>query len=755
MATPSITIGTVTVKGDEYGNHDWPVTMGIQPPRVVWQFAPDDAQALLDGPQEVTLTVTDSAGVKKEWKRIYVVGEEHSPDKLVRSVILTDVRFYLSYGWVRSFYNIMVASGTLRQVVADGLPVPFLPAVANQIYAPYSLKGSDDGTGGVPWTLDQIAADVLNLACTGHDFQAIVVRNKSSKRTSTAVQRDIYVDATGDVAVGQTLGAVGGLDIRVAADGAIEIVEAYLGAEKSTVDPIVKAYSLERKGVLRWVDMSHTAPAGAKILVTRYCEVRADSWESQPGSGALDDDQLWGTDNNPSLINVIGVTDPQLITQPGVKAIPAGQSAVQGTLLPVDTYCPSVAALGDAPGPSNGVPGAQVLSRSYLLQGVGGNGACSPMMSNALERNFQAQDIGLGFSNLNWALRCNALHDLRKRYKLNPVFARQCLPGSIKAERAGLLDAATATRQPATVWMDYVQRPAGPGWAPSDKFGWQVNSIPGIGTSGGDNPQGFGTGIKTYLNDSLPDNPFPLSSAKPAPWRVAVEDPTTGVFTFAPSLNRDLATAQTQTMAGLIWGLPVTASDQINKGNTIANWAQGKMLLTHRVAVVFSAIPGGPREAALQVYKVSVTDALSRLGAPSDAVTPKAPMKELRVREGQCFARIAWDDAQRQNILGCFSDVGVGDPSVLVPVNNLELQDFATAVFANYMAAVLNHYEGTMQVGWSPEVMPSGSLHQVIHSFGSDGRFYTTLSARGTTPVASPENLISQASRNVLFRGIQ
>lgn len=744
---PQIKIGPVTLKGGEYGNHDWPQTLGIQPPRVVWLFAPDDAQALLSGPQEVTIEAKDATGATKKIQRVYVLGEEHSPDKLVRAVVLTDVRFYLSFPWVRAQYNILIESGTLRQIVADGLPTPFLRPVQSLIYAPYSLQTSDDGPIGDPWTADKISVDILTRACEGHDFPKIAIRNLATSRASF-IPTNVYVDAPGDQAIAQTLGALGGQDIRVADDGAIEIVNAYLGAEKSTVDPIVAKYSLERKGVLRWISESNVAPHAGTVLITRRVEVRADAWEVSPGSTLSGDARLWNTDNNPIITNVIPVTDPQVTT-------PAG-AAVQGTLLPVDIYCTAVNALGDTPGAVDGAGPATQLSRSYLLQGVGGNGSCGPLMSNALERNFRAQDVGIGFSDQKWAARCSAIRSsLRIRYKLNPVFARQCLPGSIKAERAGLLDAATATRQPATVYMDYLQRPAGPGWASSDKFGWLVNSIPGI-NSGGEsgNLQSYPLGIKAYSNDSFPDAPFLLSAAQPAPWVVSVEDPTIGVFTFAPTVNRELR-AEATTKPGLIWGLPVINPKEINRGNAIANWAQGKMLLTHRVAVVFSAIPGGPNNNnALHAYPVTVAEALGRLGAPVNSVTAKAPTKELRVREGTALARIPWDDAQRSSLLGCFNNTADQKPGILTPVNNQELKDYAVAVFANYLACVLDHYEGTMTIGYTPGLMPVGALQQVIHSFGADGRFYTTLIARGVVPVAAPENLISQSSRNVLFRGI-
>lgn len=755
MGVPKLQIGTITLLGGEYGGKSWPQTLGIEAPRVVWSLPVQDASALLAGPREVTIRMTASDGATKLISRVYVVGEDHSTDKLVRGVILSDVRFYLPFGWVRASYNVTIKSGTGRQTVTDGVVNPnLLPKVANVIFAPYSLKGSDDGVSGVPWNAFEIAKDILERATTGHDFPDIKIRNLARQRTSF-IPNNVSVDSSGEAAIGQTLGALGGLDIRVADDGAIEIVNAYLGAERETVDPIVSSYSLERKGVLRFVSMANVAPKSAKVLYTRRVEVRADSWEAQPGpDGNLStsgDDVTWGTDNTPTMINVAPVTDPFL-------PFPSAQNpSVQGTLLPMSQLCKAIAALNDQTGAVNGISPSTKLSRQYLLgSGAPGstvpNGVASPLLSELFELNF-VDDRGTGVGPaVYWAQRCRAIRSyFRQVYKLNPVFSRQCIPGSIKAERAGLLDAATATRQPSTLYMDFIQRPAGPGFSKSDKFGWNVNSIPGS-----PNSQVFPNGIKLYPDGPYNRNPFPLSTATVAPFEVTVVDPTTGVFKFSPVVNPELR-HEAKTLPGLVWALPSVSPDKIVREAALAYWEQGKMLLTHRIAMVFSAVPGGPNNvSALHVYKVSVEEALSRLGAPSDAVTPRAPIRELRVRNGVAEARIPWDDDLRQVLLGCFSASDTLSPldPRLIPVNDESLRDFAVSVFSVYMASVLDHYEGVMQIGFSPRIMPIGSLRQVSHSFDIEGRIYTTLRADGVVPVAAPENMISQSSRNVLFQGI-
>jgi hypothetical protein len=754
VKTPSLTIGGIVVKGGEYGPFSWVQSLGLEAPRVAWALPVDDATRLLAGPREVSIQLTAPDGTQKTIARVYVVGEDRSPDALVRTVILTDVRFYLPFGWVRASYNVTVPSGTGRQPALDQVPVTTLPIVANVLYQPTSLKGSDDGTTGRPYTAAEIALDVLGKACTGHSFPPISFRNLSSPRPNNFVPNDVFVDASGETAVAQVLGALGGLDVRVADDGALELVDAFLGAEKKTVDPIVAAYSLERQGVLRWISMSNVAPTAGKVLLTRRCEVRADSLEVAPASRytGICDNTIWGRTNDPVLINVARVTDLSLVVPGSVPGLGQqdGSAFVQGTYLPMDYLIDSIAFLNDQPAL------APPLSRQNILAGAGGPVSSSGILSGRLWFQYitdAALFAGAG-PNVNWSARLREIENsFRRVYKLNPVFARLCRRGSIKAERAALLDPATQTRQPATAFLDYVERPKNRGVAANDHFGYNTNAVPPTSPNQQDyTPAG---GIKNYA-DPGPYNtrPFPLTAAFAAPFEVTVTDPLTGVFRLSEARQDTSRLHHAQELLpGLVWLPP---DIELLQGNaSIAFWEQARQLLTHRLAIVFSAVPAGQDNArALHAYDVSVADALARLGAPSNAVQPRAPVRELRVREGVTEARIAWDDNLREQILGCFAQTGTLDPSKLVPVNDLQLKDFAVAVFANYLAAVLDHYEGSMTVGFQPGVMPSGSLLQVAHELTADGRIYTTLRCRGVVPVAPPENMMLQSSRNILFGGL-
>src|ERR1019366_755557 len=143
VTTPRLTIGGVVIVAGRFGSFTWPQTLGVEAPRVVWQLPVDAAWKILAGPQEVTIEMRGANGVKKTIKRVYVVGEGNSPDKQRRSVIFSDVRYYLPFGWVKARYNEWIGSGTLRQVTPDSVPQNAGPLAAqNLIFDPNSLKGA-------------------------------------------------------------------------------------------------------------------------------------------------------------------------------------------------------------------------------------------------------------------------------------------------------------------------------------------------------------------------------------------------------------------------------------------------------------------------------------------------------------------------------------------------------------------------------------------------------------------------------------
>src|ERR1019366_8754423 len=118
-----------------------------------------------------------------------------------------------------------IGSGTLRQVTPDSVPQNAGPLAAqNLIFDPNSLKGATDGTSARPFNADEIAYDVIYKATHGHDFDDITFRVNLARSRSSFIPYNVAVDITGEVAIGQVLGALGGLDIRGPDEGEVDLV---------------------------------------------------------------------------------------------------------------------------------------------------------------------------------------------------------------------------------------------------------------------------------------------------------------------------------------------------------------------------------------------------------------------------------------------------------------------------------------------------------------------------------------------------
>ncbi len=288
------------------------------------------------------------------------------------------------------------------------------------------------------------------------------------------------------MALGQALGTVGGADVRVAPDGALEVVDARLGAEKAVVQTACP-YSLASgagagatpKGVMRWIANDHLAPPSFLVAYTRELEVRAD-WYERAGFPATPLTQY--STEDPWLEPVLRVVDLTLSVTGDNSSATTSYIAVAGMVLPVDVWFAAVAAKGDA---VNAPPGFAQISRFVVQQFY---------LSDVLYRLYADSPVDpLGPSAI-WNLRLGvAMADYRNLFRLNPRFASRCVPGTIVARRAALLNAATGERQPSPVWRDYYRKPTLRGLINQQRAGNQVEGVPPI-----DNAQVFAVGGRTY-----------------------------------------------------------------------------------------------------------------------------------------------------------------------------------------------------------------------------------------------------------------
>lgn len=741
----TVTIGAtgkrgVTITGHRYGAHPWRSTLGLTPVLVEWRMPVGDAAVVLaESEVEITITPAMGMGGPQTWKRIVVVGEGPSDDPEVRVVLISDVRWYLLYVNLISTYNRRIYSGN-KFLTAGGFDHAVALTSDQITYALPTLR--NDGTNSPPaWTakqlIDDVCARLQKLVGESGISGGVVFNDLSNLSTrGTWNPSDVMLDASGNVALGQALGTVGGVDVRPEPDGTLSIVNAQLGAERATIEAFC-TYSLASgagpgatpKGVMRLCAMNHVAPRSFLVQYNRELEVRGDGWEqaTEPATAAA-----WYSSDAPWVEPVIRVADLSLFTViDGLT--PSSYTAVQGSVVPVDPWCAGVAHKADA---VNAPPGFAAITRPIIQQNY---------LSDVLNKLYSDSAVDpLGPSAI-WSSRIGQImSDYRNLFRLNPRFARRCVPGTIIAKRAALLNQQTGERQPSPVIRDYYTKPTTRGLLNQQRFGNQVTCVPHLGG------QTFPPSGRTYEDPSFPDQVFPFESGQFAPFSLTVEDGVNGYFRLAPKLLPGQEVSQL--IPGLLTQGPGIDTFDIEKDSEIPWFEYCSLIATDRVCFIFSAVPVGPNgEAQVQTYEVDAQTALSRLGVNASAVTAQAPKRTIRVGPGVQSARIAWDDNHRKEILACFTAGAGGDPNALVPVNDQALLDYAVSCAAAWMATVLDHYEGTSQIAFSPAVNCVGSLTVVEHTVTSTGELYTTLHATHVTPALRPESFMSQSTRNVIF----
>ncbi len=729
-AVPRITIAGLEIPGGKFGDHAFARPLGVNAPRMVWCVPPHVAEAVLQK-QEVEVEWQPAGFTQpKKFKRVVVVCEHPSDSPLKRYIELSDTRWYWPRIYVKQNYNLRTASSETELLKVDGSPLEVDPVASVVTYAPSSFRA-----GLAPWTADQVLDDVLTKWLR-------VKYQKRARSFGNYAPNDVQLDGPGNVSLAHALAAAGGLDVRINDDGDVELVDAFMGAERALIEKWIP-YSLRRRGVMRWIRMPNVAPAEVSVGYDADIEVRADGWLRAP-SVVVDrtSDGSW-----PTLDNVIQVTDKQLSTTDPVTG--KAYTAVAGTYLPEHQWFPAVAADTVVPAPQ--VPAQVSWTRAF---------ACEDYFAGFLETWFVTNAFGSGEPSPAWINRYRSLKEhFLKSWRLNPSFARLCLPGSIRAVRARLLDAANQTRQPAAAYLDYCRKPSIRGTKEEKNFGWNVHGIPGTPMT-----QAVGAS-KTYEDTSFPAQVVAIDRCLQAPVRVQCIDPVTGIFVFG--FKKDVHDHAAELAPALCQLLPSNDLDLVNRFNqgnlgaqsfVIRYWEQAQLVTTHRVILVFTAVPAA---APLFFCKVKPQEALTRLGVQV-TLEAKGPPMQTRVGPALQSARIAYADSIRTQIQFVFEGKDQAQAQItlqsLRPVNLAILQDYAISVAAVIYAAMLDHYEGEAQVEFTPDAMPAGSLQNVVHVIeaggesGAGGRCYTRFECKRALPPLQPIHTMERGARAVIFR---
>jgi hypothetical protein len=591
---PEVLIGGEPICVGEHGEFAWKDDLGVTAQEQTWALDPALAAKILKQ-EQVSISFDDPGGDKQTWKGVKVVREVPSDSPLQRFVVLTDQRWYLARTYISRSFNLRARSGATKIINIAGAPIEVNPISETIAFAPSSLKG-----GISPYTADDILQVVQDEIARQWQGPTPVVFRRLGRSRGNYVPPDLILDAPGNVALAQALGAAGGLDLRVAPDGALELVDANMGAEKDTIEKHATYCLEDRGGPMRWIRMTRIAPKNINIFVNRECEVRADFWEREPGTPAFTDAELG---DRPILLNKIKVTDLTIPSQ--------GTQIVAGTYLEVDAWFDAINALGDGP-PGVALP----FNRKSALANYLG-----PMIEHTFAVDAAGDPVPI------WQARTAQLRsDLRITYGLNPRFARLIVPGTIKAVRAALIDPVNGTRQPSGYWGDYCRRPTTQGMQNTRFRAWNTSSVLPVESE----PIPI---TKTYA-ESWPDQPFTLASAIQAPFTIQVLDNVTGLFRLEP--RKDPWGNVADVIQCLVFDVPAINLTDIGTKGLNAFWEDAQLIQTHRGAFVFSATPAA---APIHTYRVSAADALKKLGVSANAVQPEAADYPIRVGPGLITAR--------------------------------------------------------------------------------------------------------------------
>lgn len=672
----------------------WPVQFGVTAPEVVWNLDPGLAATVL-AKRETEITIAVPGDGPKTFKRVVVVGEAAPPTPYVRSVVLSDIRWYWRYKWIRSSHNVRRRTGSVRRMTEDpNQPTRVQATVPELVYAVYSLTDAEQA-----YTADGLVAAILDRLEGAGKWKAAARTGRDLK------PQDAVFDDAGQDALGRALAMAGGVDVFVNAEGQVVVTDAHLGAEKHVLERGIP-WALDGHGSVKWVTMDKSRGPNTRALFTRSVETRFDFDESIATRDAKS--------NEPYLENRIKVTDTTLTVN--------GVDEAQGSLVEVNAFLAAVAADDSAPTPRGVGPLSLETICIYYLGGrlnhsyVWGNGVL-----------IEANEV--------WAQRIAAVYAcFRVTMQINRRFMERVLPGSLKPVRAGLLNAATGQRQPSPVYADYCRKPKLQTMAKMKdrKFGWNVHSFPGSVSSA--------TNLKTYTSTAIKD-------LSPSPASVDMLDSEVGVFNVAWVRDEEEA----QLVPSLVSQVPTDDMERVRNTTAIATWNQARLAASHKVSVIMSCTPAGPNDGR-QFHTVDVpfATALRRLGVNRDGQQFDGPTQEIRVMPQTLEARTQWDDDRREEILGAF-DPTKAFPSSIRPINEKELIEFAEAVAAVDLAGKLDHYEGTQTLPFHGSWEPIGSLHTVVHQVDPEGGVWTSLNCEPRPAPVSPESLLSTGARKAIF----
>jgi hypothetical protein len=684
-----------------YDDHRWTIYGGAAPKVQRWRVPADTARKVMNDLQnlsgqarEVTIAFGEPDNLRHVY-RVIVLGTEPAENLQYKWLLLTDVRWYLTFAWMLLDINVRRRLGGKRLVGPDYLDS--IPA-DNVGYAPWSISGDK----AFKW--DGLRDKVLNFLTYGKNGRPTLAWTADSfhkMQVPTEAVQEATTDGDGVVSLSRMIETIPGAGIYVDLAGMIHVYERVPGAESDIIEQIAAAFpDLWGNGTIAFVDYGPVRPKQWLVYLDLEIELPLK----------YDPTATWAKDD-PFLEPVLKVTDYTL--------------TVEGTQMAAGSWITQDKAFVAWGGATYGTLTLPQLTDDIVANHWAGKGLDHYTIGNTF----------MSFDPV-WGKRISELKNRWRTYfRVNPVFWEKVRHAW--ATRVAVWDPVTGTRAASPVFCNYAVMPVGALEMASVNASTQVYF--------------FGKNITDYPNSGS------VGDAKPSGFGLVLVDEELGIF--AIERSTDKFPGQQVIFPSPIVGLAGLQNDgaALSDGN-LQQLDHLTGARPWKLMTVVSVAPASPNDLR-RVYccKVQAAEAALAAGltfAPRDGT---APDKETRTQ--MAVARIGYRDDQRDLILNMISGNTDVDPSKdpvssVDPINlETEVRPQSKATAAQELMAVLDRFEGKVSIPFSPSVVPLGSIQRVTHRVSAD-RLMTDIECTGEEPPFNAADFLHGAARSFLLKEI-
>lgn len=668
------------------GSFAWRIANGVAPVQGIAELQPEDAETLLKGQARALDLVIETNGGDGAWKRketfksVFALQEAPGDNpRGPKRVVIADRRWIWPSYFYRRAFNITRKVGTKwlnspNQIQANA---QLAPTVA---YAPWSLNG-----GTTPYK----AADILECLKSAiteceQQFQLrpakIIIEEAAKKVEGTPVQ-DVELDGPLDECIERALAYLPGVAVTVDPNGDIRFYDTGSRAE-NRYDQIAEAVA---GGHIIPTSFARVRPSRIRVLFDVRAEVRFDFNEAD---GSTRDQSARYADN------VAPIPDPSL-TVNGAQL-----STGAWARLP-DLYT----AWGNTPGLGRPLDTATVRK----------------CMVPFLDSWSALMKAGLSVPDADWMARIGVVQThFRQTFQINRRWMDRIR--EFRAERVGTLDSVTGTRGKAPVFSDYAYL-----------YTQRSQYLETSGEAGA-----YVTNVAAYPSDGTIDE-----NTRAAAATLSVVDPDQGVVSIDFLADTFRVYEQALPSQVELEGDATTpGSSPTNPGpsgslgfstrpigfNLIGTSDKLPQLTGNdKKAFIVTCSPGSPNDKAALV---AVDIAPSDEGVTDFVGRDKCygPVMEIRINPSVEVARVAWTDEAGDRIAAFFNrQAGIGP----VPVQDItdlvmnyagpiqggaSMLGIARGAASAVWTSLRDRRVGTAATGFSPGIVPGGSLSSVGHT---------------------------------------